>query len=118
MTQSPGMEEKISYEPLGVICNISAWNYPWLVGVNVFVTALLAGNTVMYKPSEYAILTGLEIENFLKQASGPMVLFRWHSARECGRNIAGPALRRIFLRSIKPENIFMKNAQGKWFPAS
>ena len=40
-------EEKIVYEPLGVICNISAWNYPYLVGVNVFVPALIAGNAVM-----------------------------------------------------------------------
>ena len=54
MTKEQELEEKISYEPLGVICNISAWNYPWLVGINVFVPALLAGNAVMYKPSEYA----------------------------------------------------------------
>jgi len=68
MFSEEGLEEKISYEPLGVVCNISAWNYPYLVGVNVFVPALLAGNTVMYKPSEYATLTGLEIEKLLKEA--------------------------------------------------
>src|SRR5664279_3573786 len=61
MTKTNDLEELISYDPLGVICNISAWNYPWLVGVNIFVSALLAGNAVMYKPSEYATLTGLEI---------------------------------------------------------
>jgi acyl-CoA reductase-like NAD-dependent aldehyde dehydrogenase len=76
MTKSPGLTEKISYEPLGVICNISAWNYPWLVGVNVFITALLAGNSVMYKPSEYAILTGLEIERMLKQSGIPDGIFQ------------------------------------------
>jgi acyl-CoA reductase-like NAD-dependent aldehyde dehydrogenase len=68
MTDENGLGEKISYEPLGVVCNISAWNYPFLVGVNVFVPALLAGNAVLYKPSEYATLTGLEIEKLLKQA--------------------------------------------------
>src|SRR4051812_827499 len=52
MTFEEGMEEKIEYEPLGVVCNISAWNYPYLVGINVFVPALLAGNAIMYKPSE------------------------------------------------------------------
>jgi acyl-CoA reductase-like NAD-dependent aldehyde dehydrogenase len=71
MQEGNGMEERISYEPLGVICNISAWNYPYLVGVNVFVPALLAGNSVMYKPSEFASLTGLEIEKLLKQAGVP-----------------------------------------------
>ncbi len=76
MTKEQGLEEKISYEPLGVICNISAWNYPWLVGINVFVPALLAGNAVMYKPSEYAVLTGLEIEKLLKQSGLPKGVFQ------------------------------------------
>jgi acyl-CoA reductase-like NAD-dependent aldehyde dehydrogenase/gamma-glutamyl-gamma-aminobutyrate hydrolase PuuD len=82
MSSGNGMEEKISYEPLGVICNISAWNYPYLVGVNVFVPALLAGNAVMYKPSEYATLTGLEIEKLLKQAGVPANIF--HAAVGAG----------------------------------
>lgn len=69
-------DEKIVYEPLGVVCNISAWNYPWLVGVNVFVPALMAGNTVMYKPSEYATLTGLEIERLLKESGIPENAFQ------------------------------------------
>jgi len=75
MSDGNGMLEKISYEPLGVICNISAWNYPYLVGVNVFVPALLAGNAVMYKPSEYSTLTGLEIEKLLKHAGVPENIF-------------------------------------------
>ncbi len=75
MVQQPGLTEKIVYEPLGVIANISAWNYPYLVGVNVFVPALLAGNAVMYKPSEYSSLTGLEIEKLLKQAGVPAYVF-------------------------------------------
>ncbi len=75
MVQQPGLTEKIVYEPLGVIANISAWNYPYLVGVNVFVPALLAGNAVMYKPSEYSSLTGIEIEKLLKQAGVPASVF-------------------------------------------
>jgi acyl-CoA reductase-like NAD-dependent aldehyde dehydrogenase len=76
MTVSDQMKEKISYEPLGVICNISAWNYPYNVGVNVFVPALLAGNAVMYKPSEFTSLTGLEIEKYLKKAGLPDGVFQ------------------------------------------
>lgn len=75
MKSDPGLEEKISYEPLGVVCNISAWNYPYLVGINVFAPALLAGNAVMYKPSEYATLTGLEIEKLLQQSGVPENIF-------------------------------------------
>ena len=76
MTDKNDLKEKISYEPLGVICNISAWNYPYLVGVNVFVPALLAGNAVLYKPSEYATLTGFELEKLLKQAGIPDKIFQ------------------------------------------
>lgn len=75
MTESDGLVEKIAYEPLGIICNISAWNYPYLVGTNVIVPALLAGNGVLYKPSEYASLTGLEVEKLLKKAGVPADAF-------------------------------------------
>jgi acyl-CoA reductase-like NAD-dependent aldehyde dehydrogenase len=67
--------EKIVYEPLGVIANISAWNYPYLVGVNVFIPALICGNAVLYKPSEYATLTGLHIQRLLLAAGVPEEVF-------------------------------------------
>jgi acyl-CoA reductase-like NAD-dependent aldehyde dehydrogenase len=66
-----GMDEAVSHEPLGVIANISAWNYPYFVGSNVFVPALLAGNTVLYKPSEFAALTGLAIAKMLHECGIP-----------------------------------------------
>lgn len=75
MTKQEGLVERISYEPLGVICNISAWNYPFLVGVNVFIPALIGGNSVFYKPSEFSTLTGLKIEKFLKAAGVPEDVF-------------------------------------------
>jgi acyl-CoA reductase-like NAD-dependent aldehyde dehydrogenase len=71
VTTEGATREKIVYEPLGVIANISAWNYPYLVGVNVFIPALIGGNAVLYKPSEYAVLTGLHIQRMLYQAGVP-----------------------------------------------
>jgi acyl-CoA reductase-like NAD-dependent aldehyde dehydrogenase len=65
------LAEDIGHEPLGVVANISAWNYPWFVGSNVFVPALLTGNTVVYKPSEHATLTGLEIARLLHESGVP-----------------------------------------------
>jgi acyl-CoA reductase-like NAD-dependent aldehyde dehydrogenase len=66
-----GMHEQISHQPLGVVANISAWNYPWFVGCNVVVPALLTGNAVLYKPSEYATLTGLHLTRLLHAAGVP-----------------------------------------------
>jgi acyl-CoA reductase-like NAD-dependent aldehyde dehydrogenase len=70
-----GMRERIDFDPLGVVANISAWNYPYFVGGNVFVPALLAGNAVLYKPSEFATLTGLHIARLLHEAGVPRDVF-------------------------------------------
>ena len=66
-----GMHEQISHQPLGVVANISAWNYPYFVGCNVIVPALLTGNAVLYKPSEYATLSGRHITRLLHAAGVP-----------------------------------------------
>jgi acyl-CoA reductase-like NAD-dependent aldehyde dehydrogenase len=67
--------ERIVHDPLGVVANISAWNYPYFVGGNVFVPALLTGNAVLYKPSEFATLTGLHIARLLHAAGVPEDVF-------------------------------------------
>ncbi|MGJ3250524.1 MAG: aldehyde dehydrogenase family protein, partial [Elainellaceae cyanobacterium] len=70
-----GMKEQITHEPLGIIANISAWNYPYFVGSNVFIPALLAGNAVLYKPSEYATMTGRSIAQLFTDAGLPEGVF-------------------------------------------
>lgn len=67
--------EQIIYEPLGVIANISAWNFPYNVGYNIFLYALVGGNAVVYKPSEYASLTGLKFREYLWAAGVPEDVF-------------------------------------------
>ncbi len=67
--------ERIEHDPLGVVANISAWNYPYFVGGNVFVPALLTGNAVLYKPSEFATLSGQHIGRLLHAAGIPADVF-------------------------------------------
>lgn len=69
------LEERVSWEPLGLVVNISAWNYPYFVGTNVFIPALLAGNAVLYKASEYASLTGGKITELMNKAGFPKGVF-------------------------------------------
>ena len=76
LSKDENMGEEIQFEPLGVIGNISAWNYPYLIGVNVFIPALICGNTVLYKPSEYTSLTGLEIQRIFTDIGLPKNAFR------------------------------------------
>lgn len=73
--ESEGLIERIAHEPLGVVANVSAWNYPYFVGGNVFLPALLTGNAVLYKPSELSTLSGLEIASALHDAGLPQDLF-------------------------------------------
>jgi acyl-CoA reductase-like NAD-dependent aldehyde dehydrogenase len=74
--QDTATKEELGYDPLGVIANISAWNYPYLVGVNVFIPAILCGNAVAYKPSEYSTLTGRNIEQALYNSKVPQDVFK------------------------------------------
>jgi acyl-CoA reductase-like NAD-dependent aldehyde dehydrogenase len=73
--EAAGLEERITWEPLGVVANVSAWNYPYFVGASAFVPALLTGNAVLYKPSELATLTGLAIGELLHEAGVPEAVF-------------------------------------------
>ena len=70
-----GMTEQLDQDPLGVVANVSAWNYPYFVGGNVFVPALLMGNAVVYKPSELSSMTGLHIARLLHASGVPVGVF-------------------------------------------
>jgi putative glutamine amidotransferase len=120
MTDEEGLKERIRYEPLGVVCNISAWNYPYLVGVNVFVPALLGGNAVLYKPSEYATLTGLQIEKLLKAAGVHEYAFQVAiGGAAIGEQLLDlPFDGYFFTARIRPVNTFTAGWLRRWYPAS
>lgn len=89
--------ERISHEPLGVVGNISAWNYPYFVGGNVFVPALLTGNAVLYKPSEFASLTGTHIARLWHEAGVPEDVFvPVYGAGEAGAALLAQRLDGLF----------------------
>ena len=92
------LEERIAHEPLGVIANISAWNYPYFVGSNVFVPALLTGNAVLYKPSEFATLTGLAIAELSarRRASRKTRSSRWSAAGRVGAELLKQPIDGVF----------------------
>ena len=97
VSDSGGMQEQISHVPLGVVANISAWNYPYFVGCNVIVPALLTGNAVLYKPSEHATLTGQHITRLL-HASGvpPAVLACLVGGAEVGQALLAQPIDGLF----------------------
>lgn len=113
-----GTKEKIVYEPLGVIANISAWNYPILVGVNVFIPALIGGNTVLYKPSEFSTLTGQNIAERLWEAGVPKDVFQLViGAKDAGEALLDlPLDGYFFTGSYRTGKYIAERAAGKLVP--
>lgn len=64
-------ESYLHHWPLGVIAVISPWNYPLLMPIGELVMGVLAGNAVVFKPSEITPLIGIEIQRLFEQAGFP-----------------------------------------------
>jgi succinate-semialdehyde dehydrogenase/glutarate-semialdehyde dehydrogenase len=62
-------------QPYGVIGIISPWNYPFSIPATETLAALVAGNAVLLKPSEFTSLVGLELQSLLHAAGVPRDVF-------------------------------------------
>ena len=63
-------------EPYGVIGVISPWNYPFSIPATEGLAALVAGNAVVIKPSEFTPLAALELKSLLDAAGVPEEVFQ------------------------------------------
>lgn len=66
-----GRSSRIVYRPLGVVGIISPWNFPWAIPLGEVVMALMAGNTVVLKPSELTPLVAMKIGEVFERAGLP-----------------------------------------------
>jgi acyl-CoA reductase-like NAD-dependent aldehyde dehydrogenase len=67
---------RILREPYGVVGIISPWNYPFSTPASEAMAALVAGNTVVLKPSEFTPLIALELEKLLRESGVPCEVFQ------------------------------------------
>ena len=56
---------EVHHEPLGVVCGIVPWNFPFLLATWKIAPALLTGNTVVLKPSPFTPLCTLKLGELL-----------------------------------------------------
>jgi acyl-CoA reductase-like NAD-dependent aldehyde dehydrogenase len=63
-------------EPYGVVGIISPWNYPFSIPATETLAALVAGNAVVLKPSEFTSLAALELKSLLHAAGVPNDIFQ------------------------------------------
>src|SRR5699024_959798 len=67
----PNSESKVVYEPVGVCGQITPWNYPLLQASWKLAPALVAGNTLIMKPSEITPLTTIKTFELMEEAGVP-----------------------------------------------
>ncbi|MBL7052389.1 MAG: aldehyde dehydrogenase family protein [Candidatus Marinimicrobia bacterium] len=90
--RSPGIylhkRGKVEHRPFGVAGIISPWNYPLILTISPVAEALLAGNTVVLKPSEQTPLTSILLKKIFDSiADNPDIFQILPGAAETGKAI-------------------------------
>ncbi|ALA16908.1 MULTISPECIES: aldehyde dehydrogenase [unclassified Chelatococcus] len=67
----PGVFNFTREEPLGVVAAITPWNSPLMLAAWKLAPALAAGNTVVWKPSEFSSASALEFGRLFEEAGFP-----------------------------------------------
>ncbi|MBA2665314.1 MAG: aldehyde dehydrogenase family protein [Bradymonadaceae bacterium] len=67
---------RVEYSPLGVVLNISPWNFPLDLAISPAIPALLAGNAVIIKPSQLTPLVALAAANIINDSGLPRGLLQ------------------------------------------
>jgi len=62
---------RVTYEPYGVCACIAPWNFPLSMANSGVIPALIAGNTIILKPSEYTTLTQKIVIDLLNEIGLP-----------------------------------------------
>lgn len=83
-------------KPLGVVAAITPWNVPIILATLKFAPALLAGNTVILKPSPFTPITTLKIGELFQEVFSPGVFNVISGGDSVGANLTlHPGIRKI-----------------------
>ncbi len=119
---SPGLQFfKRAYQeltPYGVVSVIGPWNYPFVLTIPPIISALLAGNTVIAKPSEVTAASGVMIEKLFQRIPELSHYVRFlHGDGRVGAALVASEPDLIFLTgSTKTGRIVMKTAAESMTP--
>lgn len=105
---------EVRHDPIGVVAGITVWNYPLLAAMFKLVPALVAGNTIIIKPSPYTPVSTLRLGELLQEALPPGVLQVLAGGDELGRALTThPGIHKIaFTGSIPTGKAIMAAAAG------
>jgi len=71
-----GFKRYIRREPLGLVLNLPAWNFPYMTALNAVLPAILAGNTVVMKHSSQTALVAEHFADCFRKAGLPKDVFQ------------------------------------------
>lgn len=113
-----GKSSTITYRPLGVVGIISPWNFPFNIPMGEVVMALMAGNTVVLKPSELTPLTGEKIGEIFETARLPKDVLQVISGDgETGAALVAAGVDKImFTGSVRTGKAIAKSAADSLTP--
>src|SRR6476620_7019676 len=66
----------VTFEPLGVIASLMPWNFPYWQALRFAAPSLIAGNTIVLKPSSVTMQCGIEIEKAFSKVGLPDGVFQ------------------------------------------
>lgn len=115
-----GKQSYVSYQPRGVVLVISPWNYPFQLAMIPALSALVAGNTVILKPSEVTPLVGQWIETAFEQAGFPKdVIQVAQGGGELGAKLIETSPDYIFFTgSVRTGKIIQQEAAKRLIPTT
>ncbi|MAF67222.1 MAG: aldehyde dehydrogenase [Planctomycetes bacterium] len=111
-----GLRFRVEHDPLGVVFNLAAWNYPLLIPINVIVPALLAGNSVLLKHSRTTPLCGVHFERaFARVEPAGLVTSIQTSHEETARLIGDARVAHVaFTGSVEGGRAVQRAASGRF----
>ena len=71
LTAVPGETTSLFYEPRGVVGVVAPWNFPIAISMGMVSAAIVAGNTVVYKPSSESPACGFAVWELFDEAGLP-----------------------------------------------
>nr|WP_185956128.1 aldehyde dehydrogenase family protein [Melghirimyces algeriensis] len=113
-----GRTSRVEYRPMGVVAVISPWNYPFQLSMVPIVSALIAGNVVLYKPSEISSWTGKVIEGLFSSLALPKGVFQvLQGGKDTGRHLVDSHPDKIFFTgSVATGKKIMQSASEGLIP--
>jgi len=67
----PGEESRYFYQPMGAGVIIAPWNFPVAILMGMSSAAIVAGNTIVMKPSEFTSVLGAMVMEIFEEAGVP-----------------------------------------------